>query len=376
MLAIILATLTLTITGASPEPPDNPDEAKWSARLPKEDRAALNFLVGYAITEFPEHTTWVNDPPGTFESQRGKVLLIQTFTTRSTLGRSASKKLDRALGELAKNEDLVVIFVHTPHGVEKATKYLERVEVKHPVALDKDGILCDGLGAYKRPVNILVDRQGNVRYAGLTDKGAAQAITKLLGETYDPTMPANTRPVVEQEFVGFPVFTDTVRHARDLRGKRAPDFFVERWVTAESDGRGKVAVIDFWTTWCGPCVAAIPHMNELQEQFSSDVVCVGISDENQSKFYSGLKNRRLEASSFKYALALDSSGRMKNAFQIKGIPHVAVISSDWVVRWQGHPSQLTPDVISKIIAGNRALGTGGAAAGAGMPPARWQKSRG
>ncbi len=82
MLAIILATLTLTITGASPEPPDNPDEAKWSARLPKEDRAALNFLVGYAITEFPEHTTWVNDPPGTFESQRGKVLLIQTFTTR------------------------------------------------------------------------------------------------------------------------------------------------------------------------------------------------------------------------------------------------------------------------------------------------------
>ncbi|MCH2161917.1 MAG: TlpA family protein disulfide reductase [Phycisphaerales bacterium] len=376
MIPIILASITLAITSVSPEPPDNPEEAKWHARLPKEDRSALKLLQGYEIHEFPEYTSWVDDSPGTFASLRGKVVLVQTFTTRSTLGRGVAAKLDRALGSLAGREDLQVILVHTPDGVEKAPRYFERVEPNHPVALDKNGVLSDGLGAYKRPVNILVGRQGNVRYAGLTEQGAAKAVEKLLAETYDPTIPANERPEIRQDTGEFPTFTDAVRNARDLRGQRAPDFFVKTWVTAEPNGRGKVAIIDFWATWCGPCVAAIPHMNEIQKQFASDVICVGISDEQESKFHQGLNKRKLNASSFNYALGLDDSGSMKSAFQVKGIPHVVVISSDWIVRWQGHPTQLTPAVLNAIVSGNRALGSNAAQGGPGKPPSRWQKSRG
>ena len=374
-LALIVASLAIALSNGSSAPITEADESKWAARLKDEDRAPLEKIKGFALTEFPEQTTWINGSPGSFESLRGKVVIIQTFNTRNTLGRGATKKLDRALGELAKNDELEVLLVHTPDGVDKAERYLERVEITHPVALDRTGTICDGLGAFKRPVNILVDRQGNVRYAGLTDKGAALAATKLLGETYDPTMPANERPVIDTETTGFPRFTASVGSARDLRGQRAPEFFVQQWITAEPNGRGKVAVIDFWATWCGPCVAAIPHMNELQTEFASDVVCVGLSDESSSKFQEGLRNRKLNASNFKYALGLDPSGRMKNAFQVRGIPHVAVISSDWIVRWQGHPSRLTSDVMSQIVTANRSIGSGGEQGGGNLPPARWQKTR-
>src|SRR4030095_15566093 len=36
--------------------------------------------------------------------------------------------------------------------------------------------------------------------------------------------------------------------------------------------QGKVVVLEFWATWCGPCVATIPHMNELADQFKGEPV--------------------------------------------------------------------------------------------------------
>jgi hypothetical protein len=62
---------------------------------------------------------------------------------------------------------------------------------------------------------------------------------------------------------------------------------------------------------------------------------------------------------------------MKIAFGISGIPHVAVISSDGVVRWQGHPMSLNPQTMNELINANRALlgKSGGGAAN------RWQQAK-
>src|SRR5262245_38056996 len=61
--------------------------------------------------------------------------------------------------------------------------------------------------------------------------------------------------------------------------KPAPDLQLDSYFSAPPDAprslaglRGKVVVLEFWATWCVPCVAAIPHLNELAEKLADQPV--------------------------------------------------------------------------------------------------------
>lgn len=373
----ILLALAASFLVAPQEAPDDapPRPAmnkSWAQRLPEQDRAALETTVGFAAPELSEDLAWLGDRPESLEALRGKVVLVQTFTTRSTLGRNTPRRLSRAVADLAKEEDLVVLLIHTPEGANKAERYCTRVEMPFPVAIDSGGRFCDSLGAFKRPVNYLIDRTGDIVYAGLNDKGLIEATKELLDKPHDPKAEPTPRPKSGAEAEGFPQFRSPLASAADLRGLEAPTFYVQEWITQRPNGQDKVAVIDFWATWCGPCVKAIPHMNDLQNQFVNDVVCIGISDESSDAFETGLRRRDLGPSNFRYSLALDPTGQMKRRFAIRGIPHVTVISSDWIVRWQGHPSTLSADVLNAIVDANKAMLEQVGDGSPGAPPARWR----
>lgn len=88
-------------------------------------------------------------------------------------------------------------------------------------------------------------------------------------------------------FIGLIGFS--LRDTSAKEGGRAPDFSIQtdegRQVTPTSFG-GKVLVLNFWATWCAPCVEEIPSLDQFQKQFAkSGVVVVAISvDKNAQKY--------------------------------------------------------------------------------------------
>ncbi len=322
---------------------------RWLDRLDRSDRVCIERLIGYAPPAFRQDLTWISPEPLVWPQLRGKVVVVQTWTSRTASGRNWALRASRTIAGFSE-DDVQLIALHSPEGADTAGDFLRRRPLGVPVVIDTNGRYCDQLGVYKRPVNIIVDRNGAVRYAGLNQRGIQKAVAVLITEAYDPTADPQVRPAEKSEpRVGFPPFTGGVSNAVDIRGRRAPPMYVAQWLNGRPDAAGKVVVLDFWATWCAPCRASIPHMNELADQFREDVVCVGLSDEKEAAFARGMGKYKLTMDGFRYSLALDTTRRMKDAIKSKAVPHALVMSSDWIVRWQGHPASLTPQTLAQIV---------------------------
>ncbi len=142
-------------------------------------------------------------------------------------------------------------------------------------------------------------------------------------------------------------------------GDKAPAIEISHWLKGnkiEAFEPGKVYVLEFWATWCGPCRASIPHITELQEQYKDyDVTFIGVSDEKLKTvvgFLCKTSKEKLWNDQMKYTVATDPdksvyTSYMKAAGQ-GGIPTVFIIGKDQGVEWIGHPMQMD-DVLEKVV---------------------------
>ncbi len=330
------------------------ERAKWNLKLDKTDRAECDKGLNFVAPSIPESCERLAGAPASMQDLRGKVVVLQTFNAKTAAGMNALKKSAEAL-ESAHLGEVVFIGVQIPEGADIAKKLLERANIKTPVILDANGEFCNALGAYKAPVNFVLDRQGDMKFAGLTPDGIVGVSKELLAKTFEDTVPPTERPKMTEAVPEFPTFRNQINGATDMRGKEGPAFKVDQWWNGEPDPTNKLIVIDFWATWCVPCRAAIPHMNELAKAYPNDVCCVGVTNEGSSKFDAGVRKESLSKSKFAYAVALAPGQEMYNFFGVRSIPHAVILSTDGMVRWQGHPMELDDNAITQLITANRLL---------------------
>jgi thiol-disulfide isomerase/thioredoxin len=112
-------------------------------------------------------------------------------------------------------------------------------------------------------------------------------------------------------------------------GEKAPDFelsTLDGEIIKLSDYVGKIVLLDFWATWCGPCRMAIPELVELQNEYEDDLVIIGISldqpytQQNLEPF--------IESYGINYPIVLGNIEVVEAYGNIRGIPTSFVINRE------------------------------------------------
>jgi thiol-disulfide isomerase/thioredoxin len=118
-------------------------------------------------------------------------------------------------------------------------------------------------------------------------------------------------------------------------GETAPEISAKDWINLKkpvtlADLRGKVVVVEFWATWCGPCIECIPHLNELQRKYSGkNFQLLSFVAEGHQTMDPFLAKRKVE-----YPIGLES-GSLDN-YGITGIPHAFVVDANGKIVWHGN----------------------------------------
>jgi thiol-disulfide isomerase/thioredoxin len=101
---------------------------------------------------------------------------------------------------------------------------------------------------------------------------------------------------------------------------------------------GMVVVVERWATWCPPCVASIPHLNEVyaQHRDREDFQIVGVTDESDSAKVRAFMSEH----GMTYPVAQDTKGLVGAHYPSMGIPNATIVGRDGRVFWQGHPMQM------------------------------------
>ncbi len=148
-------------------------------------------------------------------------------------------------------------------------------------------------------------------------------------------------------------------------GSPAPLLKVGKWIKGTPIPNlqtGRVYVVEFWATWCGPCRTTVPHLTELARRYKDRVTVVGVSigeneDKEEARYAAVAAFVKGMGSKMEYNVAADTQdGWMSSAWldaaKQDGIPTAFIIGKDGKIAWIGNPLSGLDQAVARILKGS------------------------
>jgi len=146
-------------------------------------------------------------------------------------------------------------------------------------------------------------------------------------------------------------------------GDPAPKLAPGKWVQGEpvkEFQKGKAYILEFWATWCPPCRASIPHLNETYKKFKDKgLIVIGQNcSERDDGGVAAFVKKMGDKMTYRVALddkTTDKEGRMSKTWMEaagqEGIPTAFLVDTKGIIAWIGHPMALKDEVIEAVLSG-------------------------
>jgi len=177
------------------------------------------------------------------------------------------------------------------------------------------------------------------------ERGVPNVKKAVVTVDYSETIP--DRPLKDEQFAWTPPAgaKDAIKMAEDevgaetlaMVGKPAPNFKLaglDGKTVSLSDFRGKVVLLDFWATWCGPCKLELPHLQEIYEARKDKGLVSFALEQGDEK---DLVQKFVNKTKLTIPVLLDAKGDASDAFKVAALPSTILIAKNGKIRnaWPG-----------------------------------------
>jgi thiol-disulfide isomerase/thioredoxin len=256
------------------------------------------------------------------------------------------------------------------NGQEKLAESVKQHKIDYLVARDPELKTQQAWGVKFYPTYAIVDRAGIVRGIGLMPDKVEPAIQMLLKE--QPAASAGDEAqtaggeqkeaelqvgLVRQGKIDASWLEGTEEDRAKLKDLDKPEVAFGEWINAEklkeADGLAarlpegtKLVLVDFWATWCGPCIAAIPKTNELQEKYAGQgLVIIGVCHTQGAEKMSEMVKQH----GIKYPVVADVNGKTVEAFRVNSFPDYYFLDAEGKLIAADVKNAHVEDVIKAIL---------------------------
>ncbi len=124
-----------------------------------------------------------------------------------------------------------------------------------------------------------------------------------------------------------------------------PDLDGDPWSLKAA--RGNVVVVNFWATWCPPCVAEMPALERLQKMFAGHPLQVIAVNVGQEPYDIALFLRQLPVD---LTILLDSKGSTQKGWKVRGLPTTVILDAEGKVRYHvaGQREWDSPEIVAAL----------------------------